>query len=194
MTTHGKFLLAVSLAAFTLAAVTANADLTMYNVSFEAHDFQVGSGGDPPPVDPVVGNFTITFDPSVAVTNSTSGITLNSLNIALGSALSYSYDPAAGGFPAGTLRVGGAASGSDTITFNPSTNDFWLFINDFTGTAAFQQVGYTQTSVSNNNLFFTLNQTGSADVTIVPEPASASLLVTGLTALVAGVIWRRRRR
>lgn len=92
------------------------------------------------------------------------------------------------GFPAGTLRVGGLNAGSDVIHFNPSTDDFWLYINDFTGTAAFQQMGYTQTSVSNNNLFFTLNQTGSVDVTIVPEPTVLALLT-----IAAPLMLRRRR-
>jgi len=78
---------------------SANAAFVTYDVSFTADTFQVGSGIDPAPVDPVIGSFTITLDPSVAVANETAGITLNTLNIALGSALSYSFDPAAGVFP-----------------------------------------------------------------------------------------------
>ncbi len=181
----------VGLMVFWMLAIPAKADLTTFNVSFSANSFQVGSGGDPPPVDPVVGSFRVTLDPGVAVSNSTAGITLLSLNIVLGSPISFTYDPNAdGSFPPGTLRVGGIANGTDVINFNPSTDDFWLFINDFTGTPAFQQLGYTQTSVSNNNLFFTINQTGSVNVSVVPEPSSFFALGVGLAWI--GMLRRKR--
>ena len=168
----------------------AQADIVTLDIEFEANTFQVGSGPDAPPVDPVLGSLTLTFDSDLVYTDETSGITLNSLNIALGSALSFSYDPAAGTFPAGTLRVGGLHAGSDVIIFNPSTNDFWLYINDIVGTPAFQQLGYTQTSVSSNNLFFTINQTGSVTVTSsVPEPSLGGLLLLAAPVIFS---WRRR--
>ena len=174
-----------------LSGSTLKADIVTYNVDFTAHTFQIGSGADPAPQDPVVGAFTITFDTDVAVTNATSGITLKSLNISLGSSLSYSYDPNAGTFPAGTLRVGGLNAGSDVIIFGPSTDDFWLYINDFNGTPTFEQLGYTQNSVSSNNLFFTLNQTGSVNVSAIPEPAAGFLTTV---APLAGLILIRRKR
>lgn len=165
------------------ASAPTNAAMTTYHVAFSANAFQIGAGADPAPVDPVLGDFTVTLDPAVAVANQTAGIALNSLNIALGSAISFTYDPAAdGGFAPGTLRVGGIASGPDVIVFGPSTDDFWLFIPDFAGAATFQQLGYTQTAVSSRNLFFTINQTGTVQVSIIPEPAAALCLV-GLAAL-----------
>ena len=186
----------VALTLILLIGVSANAATTTYDVSFSADTFQIGSGPDPAPVDPVTGSFTVTLDPAVAVTNNTADISLNSLNIALGSSLSFSYDPVAGTFPAGTLRVGGlsfgAGFGSDVIQFNPSTNDFWLYINDFTTTPAFEQLGYTQTSVSSDNLFFTINQTGSANVSVVPEPGSIVLFALGLGGLCCGFSRRHR--
>jgi len=152
-----------------------------YNVSFTAQNFQIGSGLNPPPVSPVMGNFTVSLDPAVHTVASTSNITLNSLNIALGSPLSFTYNPIIeGGFSAGTLRVGGSQLGPDTIRFSPSSNDFWLFVPGFATTPTFGQLGYTQTSVSNNNLYFTLNQSGSVSVSAVPEPSTAGLMLFAL--------------
>jgi hypothetical protein len=174
-------------------AVPAFADVVTYNISFTAEDLQVGSGPDPAPVDPVIGSFTVMLDPAVAVVGSTANITLNTLNIALDSAISFTYNPNVdGGFAAGTLRVGGAFNGPDVIQFTPSTNDFWLYINDLSGTPTFQQLGYTQTSVSSDNLFFTLNQTGSASVSAVPESSAWALMLTAGGG--AALVWVMRKR
>ncbi len=174
-------------------ASKSHADVITFDVSFTANTFQIGSGVDAAPVDPVVGEFQVSLDPLVAVSNNTTDIVLKSLNITLGSALTYSYNPVVeGAFPAGTLRVGGFNSGSDVIIFNPSTNDFWLYITDFVNNPAFSQLGYTQTSVSNNNLFFTINQTGSVSVSVVPEPTSLLACSIGLAGLV--LIRPRRRK
>ncbi len=182
----------VALTLLLLTAVSANAAPVTYDVSFSANTFQIGFGPDPAPTDPVTGSFTITLDPTVAVTNSTADISINSLNIALGSALSFTYDPA-GTFP-GRLRVGGLANSADVITYSPSTDDFWLKIDDFATAPAFEQVGYTQTSVSNGNYFYTINQTGSVNVLVVPEPGSMTLFALGLSGLCCGFSQRRRVR
>jgi len=177
-----------------LAASQAQAAIVTKVVNFSANSFVVGSGVDPAPVDPVIGAFTITLDSALDVANQTAGIALNSLNIALGSALSYNYDSVAD-----RLEVGGIVGGANVIFFSPSTNDFWLFINDFlSGSPIFDQVGYTQTSVSSNNLFFTLNGTGGVTVedppptSAVPLPASAPLLAAVLGLGAIGSRLRRR--
>lgn len=180
-----------------LAAAPAHAVPMTFDVTFSANSIQVFSGANPAPVDPVMGSFTVTLDPAVAVTNNTADISLNSLNITLGSTLSFSYSPIMDGpFAPGTLRVGGLSSGSDTVIFSPSTNDFWLYINDFFGTPTFEQVGYSQSSVSNNNLFGTINQTGSVNAApaAVPEPGSLSLLGFAFAGLGFGVLRRRRKQ
>jgi hypothetical protein len=181
---------------FVVLAVVApvNGAMTTYDVTFSANTFQVGSGTNPAPVDPVTGEFKITLDPTVSVVNDTADISLTSLNIALDSPLSFTYNPAFDNpFAAGTLRVGGLFDGADGVQFNPSTNDFWLQITNFATAPAFEQVGYSQTSVSGNNLFFTINQTGSVDVTplATPEPTSLCLASFGLAML--GVGSRRRK-
>ena len=187
-----RILCAVVVAAIIFTFVPrSQADVTTYDVEFTANSFVVGSGPDPAPVDPVIGSFQVTFDPTLTYVNNTIDISLNSLNIALGSALSFSYDPDSDPFGGGTLIVGGTASGPGTITFNPSTNDFWLFITDFSTAPAFEQLGYTQSAVSNNNLFFTLNQTGSVNVSnAIPEPSSLLLI----SAAASAFCFTRRRK
>jgi PEP-CTERM motif len=176
------------------ATVPANAGLMTYDVKFSANTFQVGSGANPAPVDPVTGEFTITMDPTVDVVNDTADISLKSLNIVLDSPLAFTYNPAAESpFPAGTLRVGGLADGADGVQFNPSTNDFWLQIASFATAPAFTQVGYSQTAVSNNNLFYTINETGSVDVTPLATPEPTSLCLAGMGLASLGLVRLRRK-
>jgi hypothetical protein len=60
----------------------------------------------------------------------------------------------------------------------------------YTATPTFSQLGYTQTT-SNDNYFYTINQTGSVTVTPIPEPVTLTLLAVGG---VLTVIRRRRLR
>ena len=160
-------------------------------VTFTASNFSA-SGGTVP-TDPVQGSFTITFDPtqSYPIAGTTTGITLNTLNIALGSALSFSYNDPTSGFPADTLVVGGIFDNPSTVQYSPATDDFWLFINNFTSAdPAFDQVGYAQVAAG-NYLFYTDSAsggTGSVTVTPVtapvPLPPTALLFGSGLLGLV----------
>ena len=162
-----------------------------YDVSFRATNFV--SINVAAPVDPVVGSFQITLDPTVAVVDDTADITFKSLNIALDSPLSFTYNPAPDGlFAAGTLPSVELSDTADTVQYNPSTNDFWLQIGNFATAPTFIQVGYSQTSVSSDNLFYTLNSTGSTTVAVVPEPSSMALAIGGV-ALVTIFGLRRQR-
>jgi hypothetical protein len=168
-------------------AGAANAALVHDLVTFSASNFTVGSGSNPAPVDPVTGSFEISFDPTQTYTDETAGITLDTLNIALGSALSFSYSTT-GSF-AGILVVGGINDGASSIIFNPSTDDFWLFINNYATAPSFKQLGYTQTSVSTDNLFFTPDPGGTGSVTVtpitsgVPEASTWAMLLAGFAGL-----------
>jgi PEP-CTERM motif len=155
-------------------------------VTFTASDFETDVGSDPAPTNPVTGSFTISFDPTLSYTDETAGITLTGLNIALGSSLSFSYNAPTSLLPATTLVVGGISDGAQQVQFSPSTDDFWLFINDFATTPSFDQVGYSQTSVSGDNLFDTIS--GGVTVTPVipggvPEPSTWAMMLAGFVGL-----------
>ena len=73
-------------------------------------------------------------------------------------------------------------------TFSPASNDFWLFIQNVSTAATFDQVGYSQTSVNGDNLFFTNDHTGSIGVTPVipsgvPEPSTWAMMLLGFAGL-----------
>ena len=97
-----------------VGAVSAGAATITDDVKFSATVPAVQA----PPVDPVVGDFTITFDPTLDYVNETIGVRGNSLNIALDSVLAFSYSTADA-----ILRVGGIENGVSTIV--GSTNDFF---------------------------------------------------------------------
>jgi len=164
------------------------------NVLFSAKGF-TSVFGQPAPVTPVTGSFTITFDPTLTYTDQTAGITLKTLNITLGSALSFSFSPT--GTSANELFVGGVQNGAGVISFLPQSDDFYLQITNFTSTPAFNQLGYTQTSITTENYFFTPTPPdGLSTVTVtrvfaVPEPASMAVL--GFTLLGFGAFRRRYR-
>jgi len=194
-------MIAVS-AAMLVATLPARAATVSDYVTFSATSF---SGGAPPsytggtaPVDPVTGAFTITFDPTQTYTDSTTGITLNSLNISLDSALSFTYSPnpyTAGGFPfpGGALIVGGNSAGACCITLPSTDPDFYLQILSFTTTPTYNQLGYL---TADGNFFYGTISDGSVTVTPVaatPLPAAFPLFGTGLGAM--GLLgWRRKRK
>lgn len=121
---------------------------------------------------------------------------MNNLNIALGSDISFSYNPSGTtppvGLSTGELRVGCLNFGADTIETSPATNDFWLFINNFTSAPTFGQLGYVQTADSNaaGSFYFTTGATGTVAVKPVPLPAGLWLLVSGLAGF--GTMVRKR--
>ena len=172
-----------ALAAFLVAAallpVAAEASTITSTFSFTA----TGAGGGPQ--NPVTGSFTITYDPTLSKTNDTAGIQVNSLSIALGTLISYDFNPATG-----AMIIGGTLHGAGAVELG--TDDFFLGLHaltDHSGSVDFfsySQVGESLFSPSNVTLTFPV-------VASTPIPAGLPLLATCLAALGFCAFLRARR-
>lgn len=166
-----------------LAASAASATPITRVFDFTASGFTSDFG--PPmaaPTDPVVGSFEITFDPAAGdVFDVTTGISLRSLNIPLGSPLAYTYFSGPD-----VLRVGGLSFGVSGVLF--ASNDFRLQIADLTGTPTFQGLTYAELSVGTTGFD---SSTGQVTFGATPEPAAWALLLTGFG--LVGLSLRGRR-
>jgi hypothetical protein len=183
----------VLIGACAIATTQSSAATVTDTVDFSATGFTTGVGTGSAPTDPVTGSFTITFDPSLTYADpTTAGITLNNLNIALGSQIGFYYSPT--GASAGELFVGGIQDGVCCVQISPTLyNDFYLHITNFSTDPAFEQLGYTTPS----GYWYTTGTAGStisvSPVTSAPEidPASAA---SGLTLLLGALMVLRGRR
>ncbi|WP_395017625.1 hypothetical protein [Dongia sp.] len=154
-----------------------------YTVNFGASNFSAFNG-NPVPANFVLGQFTLTLDPSAAVFDAGT-IALDFLTpLGSSSPLLFSYNPASDVLNVGAL---GSAGG---LTFG--TSDFYLRISNFTsGTPTFAQFLY---SISGTTDAFTTSF-GLVYVTSVattPIPAALPLFAAALGGL--GLVgWRRRK-
>jgi hypothetical protein len=190
--------LAAAVLASTVLAGSASAANVYLDVTFTATDFTTcscGVGG-PPPESTVTGEFLILFDPTQTYNDVTTGITLENLNISLGSPLGFNYTPTGTGpfgeLP-GNLYVGGTSDDAGRIFIPPSPvqDNFYLQIDNIVTTPSFDQLGYTQVAAGQNFYYDVsgLNE-GTVSVTnATPEPASVALLGCSLLALGAIRRW-----
>jgi hypothetical protein len=190
--------LCISAATAALFSIAGQASATTYTISFDASGFQ-SAYGQAVPTDPVIGSATVTFDPTQTYYNETAGITLNSINITLDStALEFDYSPVATTFAdtssvvAGELIIGGAESGAAIVTIAPSSNDFYVHIDNATTAPVMQQLGYSQTATGGASYFYTPAPEAITVTSAVPEPAAWAMMLMGLGAL--GLAMRSRRK
>lgn len=163
---------AALLLALGLASTPAGATMITRTYAFQATNFGNLTGRDPVPTDPVQGQVTVTFDPTMDAPDTTSGITLDSLNIPLGFAIAFNYVTSNDRLHIGGLPASTATSG---------TNDFVIQINAAaTASPTFFQMIYTETCC-----FRSIWSSTSGNVSLVPEPSTAALLGVGLLAITS---------
>ena len=177
-----KLMAMVAALMVTFAVVSqANASLVTEFVKFTATDFSFD-----PPFTTVEGSFTVTYDPTVLYDDETSGITLNSLNIELGSPLAFSYHNH-------SLQVGGLNAG--VIGVDPGTDDFNLWIWDFPmeseGLFFIYSQYLTPPYVTGSRWFSYTITVEASEVTPIPLPSGILLFGSGLLGLTG---WRRLRK
>ena len=178
-------MLIVAFAAMSVVA-PAKASLITETIGFTATDFTGFAVG--PPIDPVIGSVTLTFDSAVAATDTSTGISLNSLNITLASGIGYDYFPVGSAFFPDELIIGGLVH--DVNGIDAAFADFALVIGDATSKdPQFLQLAYSQPTAF-TGIYET--STGSLKVqsSAVPEPGSLTLFASPLLMLIL----RRRLR
>lgn len=173
----------IAAAVTSLSADGAHAATITRTFDFKASNFWTSFGPMSPPADPLIGSVTVTFDTDQTVTNVTSGITLHSVNVALGSPIAFSFDQMTR-----RMSIGGLAGESRGVT--AGTDDFALIIrNADLLTASYIAVLHT---VQSDPPAFSIfrSTTGEVTASAVPEPTSWALAVVGFAAL--GTVLRRR--
>jgi hypothetical protein len=176
------------------APITRTYDVVVNNV----HD--QSNNNVPAPVTQVAGSFTVTFDPALGtIVDQTSGITVNSLNVTVGSPIAFSYSAA----NSHELQIGGLDQGTNGLT--DGVSDFLLDIFDADGPTA--QIGKPFFGNMDYTIFATTVATGQfsdfaadsrADGTVtvrtapaVPEPPTFALFLAG--CLLSGAIHASRQ-
>ena len=183
---RSKFWAAAGAALVVAMAGAASAATITKTYSFAGTGFVGFYLNTPPPIDPLIGSVTVTFDPTQFATNETNGITVDSSNFSLGSAISFNYNPWSD-----QIIFGGA--NISTIAVGPGTDDFALDILHATSAAPqYHTAIYTRASTPGEVWAGPLSfRSAVPTVDAVPEPQTWALMLLGFGS--AGVMLRRRR-
>jgi hypothetical protein len=181
--------------ALALGQGTADASLIMRTFTFTGSDFIDLLKSNTAPTSPVIGSVTVTFDPTVPETDDTTGVVLNSLNVALTSPISFDYFNATDQIIFGGLQFGAAVEGT-------GFDDFSVVFNAASAaTPTFKSLLYRVSGPLSGSAFQAESGSVSATAPIsvtppppppeVPEPGTLAVLTFGLGALA---MVRRRER
>jgi len=127
----------------------------------------------------VTGSVTLSFDTAGGgIANRRTGITLNSLNFALGSAIGFTYFASVD-----RLLIGGMLNGVNGV--NAGTQDFVLAIDSVSTAPTFRSLVEARRNRTTTGRSTTGQVTFTPTAIAVPEPSTPLLLATGLAALAA---------
>lgn len=178
---HALRRLAPAALAATLAAAPApqaEAAIVTLDYTVSATSFNINPG-----VDPVVISFSVSYDNALPGIFS-SGVTINSANIATGSTFGYAYNITGnsltiGGGPDGAAGIGGGTADFEIILLNVSTSPAPFLVSVATPSLALVAGSTTITMVNNT------------PAEAIPEPASLALFGVAMAAL--GTLRARRK-
>jgi hypothetical protein len=122
------------------------------------------------------GSINLTFDNSIAVSNSTTNIIVNSLSRIIGSQIAFSYDPAFD-----ELRIGGMGAGG-VSGLATNTDDFYIRLLSASASPTFSNASQTKTGSGSIGDSSTGAVTFMAP-TSLPESGALALLGLGLAGL-----------
>jgi hypothetical protein len=153
-------------------ATCANAGLVRRSFDITATDFILEFGSETtPPVDPVTLDFTLTWDPAVLTSGTTTGLNVTSFNLPYSSEFSYSAD--------NYLTVGTDVNFDSYSVF---TDSYGVFINDpFGASPIVYALGYADSTDS----YWVSQQTSlsAGAIGAVPEPATWAMMLVGFAGL-----------
>lgn len=184
MITKTKLISSLALALLA-SPITSSAAPISGTYNFSSTEF-TSTFGSVAPVGTVTGSFSVSFDNSTSIPDTTVGLTLNSINLPFAVGLvAFRYGKALD-----RLTLGQEVNGDGVEFLASLTNDFRLTVNTFSTVPTFVQFGYTVATQNDVWISRTVSISKVAEVTSVPEPGTLALLGVGLAGL--GVARRNR--
>ena len=129
----------------------------------------------------MAGSVTITWDSSGSVTNTTTGLTVNSLNFSLGATVGFNCNQGND-----DIIIGAMQNGVDVMASN--TDDFGILIHSASGTPVGQDMIY---SCVGSDVNFAVASSTITSETPAPEPTS--MAIRGMSLVGLGIARRQSK-